>query len=141
MSQFIAASESVLLYGSETWTLTKAQEKSLDGTYTKMLRMVLGISWKDKVSNITLYGNLPRLSNKLRSRRLKMAGHCIRHPELLASDLVLWEPMHGRAQQGRPRQSYLSMLLKEVGTNSKEELRTLMRDRDIWRELSGVDRT
>jgi len=143
------ACESVLLYGSETWTLTKAQKKSLrektilkkDGSYTKMLRMVLGISWKDKVSNITLYGCLPRLSNKLRSRRLKMAGHCIRHPELLASDLVLWEPMHGRAQQGRPRQSYLSMLLKEVGTNSKEELRTLMRDRDIWRGLSGVDRT
>ena len=53
---FIAACdcESVLLYGSETWTLTKAQEKSLDKTYTKMLRMVLGISWKDKVSNITL---------------------------------------------------------------------------------------
>ena len=84
---------------------------------------------------------LPRLSNKLRSRRLKIAGHCIRHPELLVSDLVSWEPMHGRAQQGRPRQSYLSMLLKEVGTNSKEELRTLMRDRDIWRGLSGVDRT
>ena len=48
-----------------------------------------------------------------------MAGHCIRHPELLASDLVLWEPMHGRAQQGRPRQSYLPMLLKEVGTTLK----------------------
>ena len=61
-----------------------------------------------------------------------MAGHCIRHPKLLASDLVLWEPMHGRAQQGRPRQSYLSMLLKEVVTNSKEELRTLMRDRNIY---------
>ena len=70
-----------------------------------------------------------------------MAGHCIRHPELLGSDLVLWEPVHGRAQQVRPRQSYLSMLLKEVGTNSKEELRTLMRDRDIWRGLSGVDQT
>ena len=47
---FIAACESVLLYGSETWTLTKAQEKNLDGTYTKMLRMVLGISWKDSLS-------------------------------------------------------------------------------------------
>ena len=34
----------------------KGQEKSLDGTYRKMLRMVLGISWK--VSNVTLYGNL-----------------------------------------------------------------------------------
>ena len=52
-----------------------------------------------------------------------MAGHCIRHPELLPSDLVLWEPMHGRTQQGRLRQSYLyNMLLKEVGTNSKKEL-------------------
>ena len=69
-----------------------------------------------------------------------MAGHCIRHPELLASDLVLWEPMHGSAQQGRPRHCYLSILLKEVGTNSKEEMRTLMRDRVIWRRLSGVDR-
>ena len=70
-----------------------------------------------------------------------MAGNCIRHPEILASDLVLRDLMHGRAQQGRPRQSYLSMLLKEVGTNSKEKLRTLMRDRDIWRGLSGVNQT
>ena len=38
-----------------------------------------------------------------------MAGHCIRHHELLASDLILWEPMHCRAQQGRPRQGYLSI--------------------------------
>ena len=92
----------VLLYGSETWTLTKAQEKSLDGTYTRMLRMVLGISWKDKVSNITLYyGNLPRLSNKLRSRRLKMAGHCIRHPELLTSHLVLCMVEHSKADQDK----------------------------------------
>ena len=39
------------------------------------------------------------------SRRLKL-GDCIRHPELLASDLVLWEPVHGKAQiRGRPRKS------------------------------------
>ena len=34
-------------------------------------------------------------------------------------------------------QTYSSLLLKEVGTNSKEELRTLMWERDIWRGLSG----
>ena len=57
-----------------------------------MLRMVLGIISHGRTRSelyITLYGSLPRLSNKLRKRRLKMAGHCIRHPELLASDLVL----------------------------------------------------
>ena len=42
---------------------------------------------------------------------------------------------------GRPRQSYLSTLLRDVGIISKEELRTLMQDRDIWREISAVDRT
>lgn len=140
---FIAACESVLLYGSETWTLTKAQEKSLDGTYTKMLRMVLGVSWKDKVSNAVLYGKLPKLSVKIRSRRLKLAGHCVRHPEILANDLVMWEPEvgHGETKRGRPKQSYLNTLLRDVGINSKEELRTLMRDRDIWRGISSVDRT
>ena len=71
---------SVLLCSSEAWTMTKAQEKSLDGTYTKILRMVLGVSWKDKVSSDILYGKLPKLSDKIRSRRLKLAGHCIRHP-------------------------------------------------------------
>ena len=139
---FIAACESVLLYGSETWTLTKSLEKSLDGTYTKMLRIVLGVSWRDKVSNTVLYGKLPKLSDKIRSRRLKLAGHCIRHPELIASDLVVWEPdsVLGRAQRGRPRASYVSMLLKDVGTENKEELRALMRDRVIWKKFSDGDR-
>ena len=34
---FVATIESILLYGCESWTLSKAQEKSLDGTYTRML--------------------------------------------------------------------------------------------------------
>ena len=71
--------------------MTKAQEKSLDGTYTKILRMVLGVSWKDKVRNDVLYGKLPKLSEKIRNRRFKLAGHGIRRPELLANDLVTWE--------------------------------------------------
>lgn len=40
---FIATIESILLYGCESWTLTEAAEKSLDGTYTRMLRKVLNI--------------------------------------------------------------------------------------------------
>ena len=38
---FIATIESILLYGCESWALSKAQEKSLDGTYTRMLRKAL----------------------------------------------------------------------------------------------------
>ena len=60
--------------------------------YPKMLRMVLGVSWRDKISNDILYGNLPQLSDEISSKKLKLTGHCIRHPELLAYDLVTWEP-------------------------------------------------
>ena len=65
------------------------------------------------------------------------------HPELLANDLKTCEPeaRRGETRRGRPRQSYLSTLLRDVGINTKEELRTLMRDRDIWRKISAVDRT
>ena len=97
----------------------------------------------DRISNDILYGNLPKLSDKIKSRRLKLAGHCIRHPELLACDLVTWEPeaQRGEAKRGRPKQSYLSTLIRDVGTKPKEELRTLMRDRDLWRRISAIDRT
>ena len=86
-----------------------------------MSRMVLGVSWKDKVSNDVFYRTLPKLSDKIRSRRLKLAGHCIRHPEHLADDLVTWEPeaRRGEAKRGRHRQSYLSTLLRDVGINTK----------------------
>ena len=40
---FRATVESVLVYGSTTWTMTKAMEKRLDGNYTRMLRAALNI--------------------------------------------------------------------------------------------------
>ena len=55
------------------------------------MRMVLGVSWKDKVSNDVLYWTQPKLSDKIRSRKLKLAGHCIRHLALLADDSVTRE--------------------------------------------------
>ena len=77
---FIATVESVLLYGSEAWTITKTLQKKIDGCYTRMLRMSLGISWRQKLTNEQLYQELPKVTSKIAERRLKLAGHCIRHP-------------------------------------------------------------
>ena len=48
---FKASVETILLYGSESWTLNVARSKKLDGSYTKMLRAVYNISWRDHVTN------------------------------------------------------------------------------------------
>ena len=41
---FQATIESILLYGSETWTIDKSLERRINGCYTKLLRMILNVS-------------------------------------------------------------------------------------------------
>ena len=130
---FIATVESILLYGCESWTLTEADEKSLNGTYTRMLRKAVNVHWSAHMSNETLYGKLPALSDKIAARRLRLAGHCQRHPELSASKVVLWEPTHGHRGRGRPKTNYIDTLKRDTGAENSAELAALMADRNVWR--------
>ena len=132
---FVATVESILLYGCEAWTLTKAMEKSLDGTYTRMLRRALNMHWSDRVTNVTLYGGLPKLSNKVAARRLRLAGHCLRHPDLGAHRLILWEPTHGHRCRGRPATTYVNQLKRDSGASTTGELSVMMNDRIVWRNV------
>ncbi|KAJ8257596.1 hypothetical protein GJAV_G00187470 [Gymnothorax javanicus] len=115
ISFFSATVESILLYGSECWTLTQALPKSLDGCYTRMLCMVLNIKQNEHITNKQLYGELLRVSERIAIRRMRIAGHCHRHQELPASKLVLWEPTHGRRSTGRPKHTYVDMLKNDAG--------------------------
>ena len=136
---FLATVETVLLYGSNTWTLTEKLTRQLDGTYTNMLRMVHNISWRSHTTNEELYGRLPKVSQKIAKRRLELAGHCVRHPEEIASQLVLWEPTHGQPSSGGQRLDFIDALYKDTGLETTKELRDVMNDRDVWRSyISSV---
>ena len=56
---FLSTVESILLYGCESWSMTETQERSLNGTYTRMLRKALNIHWSAHITNEKLYGKLP----------------------------------------------------------------------------------
>jgi len=131
---FRATVEYVLLYGSETWTLTKTLTQRIDGCYTRLLRAALNISWKSHTTNVELYGNIPPVSQTIKARRLKLAGHCVRHEDEEASKLVLWKPTHGKSNRGRKRIAYTDNLLNDVGAVNINELKSMMEDREIWRE-------
>ena len=62
---FLTLVESMLLYGGETWTLTRSLEQSIDGTYTRLLITVFNVSWLDHLKNRGLYGNLPKVTEKI----------------------------------------------------------------------------
>ena len=88
------------------------------------------------MENKQLYGHLPPVSTKVMSRRMLMADHCVRHPESSTNPLILWEPTHG---SGRRRLTYVDMLRKDIGITEKQEIRTCMMDRDVWRKLCYTD--
>ena len=89
---FRATVESILLYGANCWTLTAAQTRSLDGTYTRLLRKALDISFANHLTNEQLYQDLPKISDTLRQRRLRFAGRCYRRKDQPIHDLLLWRP-------------------------------------------------
>ena len=130
---FQAAIETILLYGSGTWTLTATQTKSLDGCYTRMLRMAQDVKWKAHMMNTELYGNLPKVSEKVRLKRLSLAGHCYRHPELPASRVMLLEPKHGKPSRGRPIKTMVKTMKEDAGVETTDELASCMNNRDVWR--------
>ena len=122
---------SILLYGAETWTLTKTLQRKLDGVFTRMLRETLGLTWEDKVTNTELYWKLLTLSSELRRRRLRFAGHCWRRKDEICSQLLLWEPTNGR-RRSAPAKTYVKLLEENTDTR-KEDLPKLMGDRLLWR--------
>ena len=122
---FRAVVESVLLYGSEGWTLTKKHEKKLDGTYTRMLRAILNISWKEHPTKILLDGNIPSLTSIIRIRiRKRFAGHCYRSEEEIVKDVS----NRGTTKIGRPIKTYVKQLCDDTGVTT-EVLKTAMKDR------------
>ena len=130
---FQAIVVSVLLYGCTTWTLTKRIENKLDGNYTRMLRAALNISWKHHPTKKQLYGHLLPISQVIRERRARFAGHCWRAKDWLISDVLLWTPKHGHTSVGRPYKTFIQQLCEDLNCQI-EDLPGAMNDRDDWRE-------
>ena len=126
---FQACIETIMLYGSDSWTLNAVRRKRLDGVYTRMLRAVYNISWKSHPTNKMLYGSLPQISLVVQRRRLALAGHVTRHNEP-AGKLLLWTP-NAKRRVGRPYVTLKSLIEMDTGLTGSELL-AAMNDRMVW---------
>ena len=124
--------ESILLYGSETRTMSKQLEKRLDGTYTRLLMRVQNINWKQHFTQEQIYGNLPKTSDVVRMRRNCFGGHCLRAKEEIISVLLFWSPPHQK--RARKPLSYPETLVRDNDTDIPD-LVNIMENRN----LSGKD--
>ena len=98
---YLALVQSVLLYASETWTLTVADSKSLDAFHMKCQRRILCISWHQFVRNeeIAARTGLPPLSTTICCRRSAIFGHLARLGNEVPAHKALYSCV--RLSQGR----------------------------------------
>ena len=130
---------SVLLYGCETWALTKSMEASIDGFGTNCLRVILGIKRIDRVPNVHIYErtDMKPLTHLVRQRQLGYLGHILRRDDSEPCKMfALFEPAHGRRGRGRPKLNYTryvaGLITDEPESCSREIITSLAQNRKEW---------
>ena len=81
----------VVLYGSETWTLTQADWKRLDSFHMRCQRWIIHTRWYDFVSNneVLRWTGLLAASSIVRKLRLGLFGHVARLTEDVPANQIL----------------------------------------------------
>lgn len=124
-----ATIESILLYGSETGTLSRKQEIRLGGTYTHLLGRAQSLSWKSHPYISQIYDRLPRVSALVKYIRVQLVGQCFPcYAEVIASLLLC------RLSYGQPRWRTVSFpdVISRDTCLTTDVLKTLLRDKDVW---------
>ena len=106
---------SVALYGSETGTVGKNEERIINALETWSWRRMLKIKWTDRVTNDEVFQRAKEerlLLKILQNRCHSWIGHIIGHNEFVVN--ILEGAIFGKNAVGRPGLQYL----KQVDRNS-----------------------
>ena len=108
-------------------------DKTLDRAYTKLLRVVKNVTWRQRITNEMLYAGLPWTLTTIRERRLWFSSYCWRSKNEVVSDLVLWELKHGKRSVRGQARTFVDLL--EADTDVPRHcLLAAMDDRVGWRK-------
>ena len=129
---------STLQYGAETWPMTVVNSKKLEAAHHKWLRRILGITWKQKVTNeeVRKRTGMGSLLNMLRRNRLRWLGHVHRmNNNRLPKQALQWSPRKGKRRRGRPRKNWKTTDTDDLRAleMSWEEFELVGQDRVMWR--------
>ena len=127
---FKACIEHILLYGAQTWTLTKTPSMRIDGCYTRLLHKSLGWTYKDRKTLEEIYGELQEPSEILWNRRLEFVGHCLRSENQPVGKMALWQSSNTlKKGQGR-RLTHIKQIAADLPQLDMDEIVNLAQNRD-----------
>jgi hypothetical protein len=124
---------SVLLYGSETWTLKKDDIRRLEGCEMWFWRRMEKISWKEHVRNedvLKRVGERRSMKDTIWKRKARWLGHIMR------SEGMLRTVMEGRAEGKRGRGRRRLAMLDDVREGREYHIvKEMALNRHRWRTM------
>jgi len=126
---------SVVLYGSETWTLRQEDIRGIEAFEMWICRRMMKIPWTQHASNEQILGMVDEsrsLMESLRKRQKNWIEHILRHDSLLQK--VIEGRFQGKKTPGRPRTMLLDALMQEDEESVIDyaKLKEKAHDRKTW---------
>jgi len=131
----------VLMYGAETWVLSKADELRLGVFERKILRRIYGpicegAAWRSRYNEelYRLYDETG-LVTTIRITRLRWAGYIVRMKDNLPCKKITLDKLEGRRQVGRPNLRWMDGVMRDAERLGVRNWWIKAKDRDGWRQL------
>jgi len=97
--------------------LTATLTKRLDAAHHRWQRSILGIPWKDRITNVEVRTRTGQqtMDNILRERRLRWLGHVFRMDhKCIPQQALYWQVPGYKRGPGRPRVNWRSTVNKDI---------------------------
>ena len=123
-----------MLYGCETWTVTKRCESQILSFERKCYQKILRIGWTQKVTYKELYGKIQlaeTLLQKVIQRKLRLFGYICRMDDSRKIKSLMFKIMDGSNKRGRPHREWSDDIEQWCGA-TLQELSHAALDRQRW---------
>ena len=127
---------SVMLYGCETWTVSKEMKKRLEAAEMWFIRRMMRVPWVERRTNeevLRRAGVTRELMTVVKRRQLGYLGHVLRGDGMERDSLL--GMIEGKRAPGRQRKKYMDGIKELLGREKIEEVVELAGNREVWRSI------